>query len=270
MSSQSPTIPATTKPVIKENIRWYLDILIVLLHKELTVRYKNSVLGYLWSLMNPLMLAAVFYVVFSVYMRFNIPNYLIVLLSALFPWQWLNNSVGQAPFLFLANATLVKKVCFPRYIIPLVTTLHDMIHFLLALPIFIFFSILHGIYPTASWLYGLPLLLLVSCVFIFGLSLMISSINLFFRDLNNIIVILLNIAFYATPIIYSIDTVPADKLKYFVINPVAPLFISWRSLLHGNRIDMQYLPWAIGYAVVSLIVGWVVYSRLNKKFAEVI
>ncbi len=270
MSSHHSSLLAPQKPVTSNTVRWYRDILLVLLRKELSVRYKNSVLGYLWSLMNPLAMAAIFYVVFSVYMRFGTPNYLIVLLSALFPWQWFTNSVGQAPFLFLANATLVKKVSFPRYIIPLVTTLHDMVHFLLALPIFIIFSLLYGIYPGIPWIYGIPLLLTVSCMFIFGLSLMISSINLFFRDLNNIIVIFLNIAFYATPVIYSIDKIPPDKLKYFLINPVAPLFICWRSLLYGNRIDTHYLPWAVGYGIISLAVGAAVYNRLNKKFAEVV
>ena len=249
---------------------WYLDLVSVLLKKELSVRYKNSVLGYLWSLIIPLMLTAFFYVVFSVYMRFDIENYILVLLSAMFPWQWFQNSVGQAPFLFIGNASLVKKVSFPRHIIPMVTTLHDMVHLLLALPIYVVFALALGVYPEFVWLYGVPLMLFVSFMFIFGLTLLISSINLFFRDLNNIVLIFLNIAFYATPIIYPLDKVPSDKLIYFVVNPVAPLFIAWRSLLYGNRIDTYYLPVALGYAVISLLVGWGVYHRLNKKFAEVI
>ena len=102
---------------------WYRDLISVLLHKELEVRYKSSILGYLWSIMNPLAQAAVFYLVFSVYMRFAVAHYLVALLAALFAWQWFTNSVLQGPHTFLANPTLVKKVSSPRYIIPLVTVL---------------------------------------------------------------------------------------------------------------------------------------------------
>ena len=114
---------------------WYRDLISVLLHKELEVRYKSSILGYLWSIMNPLAQAAVFYLVFSVYMRFAVAHYLVALLAALFAWQWFTNSVLQGPHTFLANPTLVKKVSSPRYIIPLVTVLQDMVHFLISLPV---------------------------------------------------------------------------------------------------------------------------------------
>lgn len=256
--------------MLSDKYIWYRDLIAVLTRKELAVRYKNNVLGYLWSLMNPLALAGVFYVVFGLYMRFDTPHYLIVLISALFPWQWFANSVGQAPFAFLANATLVKKVRFPRLIIPLVTNLQDMIHFLLALPIIVLFMLIDGVYPGWAWLYGVPLMLIVSMTTIFGISLLLSSVNLFFRDLGNLVSIITNVLFYATPIFYSLDKVPQQYHVYFKINPIAPLFISWRSLLFGSQIDLVYMPWATGYAVVFFVLGIYVYNRLHTKFAEVL
>lgn len=91
---------------------WHRDLMLVLLHKELTVRYKGSALGFVWSLLNPLSQALVFYLVFSIFLHINTPHYFLALLAALFPWQWFCNSVNQGPFVFLANPTLVKKWLF--------------------------------------------------------------------------------------------------------------------------------------------------------------
>lgn len=249
-------------------LAWYKDILTVLIRKELAVRYKNSFLGYLWSLLNPLTTAFIFYVIFGVYMRLGTKNYIVVLLSALFPWQWFSNSVGQSPLSFLSNITLVKKVAFPRQLIPLVTVLQDMVHFLIALPIFLGFMFYHGLYPGWQWLYGVPILLLLTLSQLYGLSLFFASVNLFFRDLGNLVTIFINLAFYGTPVMYTIAHVPAAYLPYFKLNPVAPLFICWRGMLVENTFDPAFLPYAFGYSALSLALGLGAYALLNKRFAE--
>jgi lipopolysaccharide transport system permease protein len=247
---------------------WYGDILTVLIRKELAVRYKNSFLGYLWSLLNPLTTALIFYVVFGVYMRLGTQNYIVVLLSALFPWQWFTNSVGQSPYAFLSNITLVKKVAFPRQLIPLVTVLQDMVHFLIALPVYFCFMLAHGLYPGWQWLYGIPLLLALTLGLVYGLSLLVASVNLFFRDLGNLVGIFINLAFYGTPVMYTISHVPERYLPYFKLNPVAPLFICWRSMLMESSLDPVFLPYAFGYSVLCLALGLAAYTLLHKRFAE--
>ena len=123
---------------------WYRDFVLVLLHKELTVRYKGSLLGFMWSILNPLAQAYIFFIVFGIYMRMNVPHYIVALLAAMFPWQWFCNCVNEAPFTFLANPTLVKKVAFPRGAIPLVMNLQNMVHFCLSLPIYVLFMFWRG------------------------------------------------------------------------------------------------------------------------------
>jgi len=239
------------------------------LHKELTVRYKGSLLGFLWSVMNPLALAGVYYVVFGIYMRFNTPHYIIALLAALFPWQWFSNSVMQGPFLFLSNPTLVKKVAFPRQAIPLVINLQDMVHFFMSLPVFLIFKLADGMYPAWNWLWGIPLLSLITLLTVYGICLFTGTINLFFRDLGNLVAIAVNVVFFATPIFYVLDTVPSQYLIYFKWNPIAPLFIAWRALLMNNTFDEEFLLLSICYSIVFFSIGMVTYHRFQKKFAEV-
>ncbi|PSH02637.1 MAG: ABC transporter permease [Acidobacteria bacterium] len=248
---------------------WYFDLLRVLLHKELTVRYKGSLLGFLWSLMNPLALAGVYYIVFGIYMRFNTPHYLITLLAALFPWQWFANSINQGPFLFLSNPTLVKKVAFPRQAIPLVINMQDMVHFFMSLPVFLAFKLLDGLYPAWNWLWGIPLLSLITLLTVYGACLFTGTINLFFRDLGNLVTIAVNILFFATPIFYTLAQVPMEYISCFKWNPVAPMFICWRDMLMDNSLTEEYLLLAIFYSILSFVIGIITYLRFQKKFAEV-
>lgn len=248
---------------------WYWDLLQVLLHKELTVRYKGSLLGFVWSLMNPLALAGVYYVVFGVYMRFDTPHYVIALLAALFPWQWFSNSVTQGPFLFLNNPTLVKKVAFPRQTIPLVINLQDMVHFFMSLPIFLAFKLAEGMYPDWNWLWGIPLLSLLTLMTIYGMCLFTGTLNLFFRDLGNLVAIVVNVLFFGTPIFYVLDKVPKEYIVYFKWNPIAPIFISWRALLMNNEFNDEFLMLSVYYAIFFFSIGIITYSRFQKKFAEV-
>lgn len=248
---------------------WYRDLLHVLLHKELTVRYKGSFLGFLWSLLNPLSQALIFYLVFSVYMRFQVPHYLVALLAALFPWQWVVNSINEGPHTFLANPTLVKQVAFPRQAIPLVMNLQNMVHFCIALPVYALFMVADGLTPGWIWLWGVPLMLCLTLAFIYGACLLLGSINLFFRDLGNLTSILTQMAFFATPIMYTLGQVPEQYYWCFKANPVAPLLICWRSLLLDNSMNAEFLPYAVGYAAGICLLGGIVFSKLQRRFAEV-
>ena len=248
---------------------WYRDFMLVLLHKELTVRYKGSLLGFMWSILNPLAQAYIFFIVFGVYMRFNVPHYIVALLAAMFPWQWFCNCVNEAPFTFLANPTLVKKVAFPRGAIPLVMNLQNMVHFCLSLPIYMLFMLWEGLYPGWIWLWGVPLLMLLTLASIYGLCLLFGSLNLFFKDIGNLVAIVMQVAFFGTPIMYVLSVVPQEYYWCFKVNPVAPLFISWRYLLMDNAIHVEWLLPAAGYACLSLTVGLLTYRTLNRRFAEV-
>jgi lipopolysaccharide transport system permease protein len=244
-------------------------VMMVLVRKEVTVRYKNSYLGLLWSLLNPLASALVLNLVFGVILKFGTKNYLILLLSGMFPWQWFSNSINQAPFSFLSNVTLVKQIQFPRLLIPLVTVLSDGVHFVIALPVYVMFLYMYSLQPSFMWLYAVPLLLIISMFTIYGICLFVATVNMFFRDLGNLVLVLMNILFYATPIMYTVDDMPQKFKPLLIFNPVSPIFISWRNVLFLNTIDIYQIYFSIAYACALILIAFFAYHIFNKRFAEV-
>src|SRR2546425_9897030 len=174
------------------------DILLELTKKEVKVRYKNTYLGYLWSLLNPLASAAVLFFAFKIVMRVPIENYTLFLLAGLFPWQWFSNSVNASASVFIANSSLIKKTSFPRELLVYSVVLNDLFHFLCSVPVIIILLVIHGKSPTLAWLLWLPLLVLCQALLVSGLSLVVASVNLFFRDLERLVGVGGNLLFYLT------------------------------------------------------------------------
>ena len=251
-------------------INRYYDIIFVLTQKELRTRYKNLGLGYLWSLANPLAYSAVYYFVFKFVMKVKVDCFPLFLISALFPWQWFSNSVGVAWITYLGNAPLIKKVNFPRNLLPFVVSIQDMLHFLASVPIIFLFMGIYG-KPFSWWLIpGIPALALIQFAYTYSIGLAISSVNLFFRDLEKLIGVLMTFLFYLTPIVYSTDMVPEEYRAYTVLNPVAPLMMSWRLLFFEGRLDAGLIGMSLGYASVFLILSHLIYRKLVWRFAEVL
>jgi len=250
--------------------RQFIDVAIVLLQKDLKVRYKSTFLGYLWSVGHPLAFALVFFVAFRVVMKVQIEDYVLFLVSGLLPWQWFSNSMNAAPSIFLANWTIIKKINFPRSLLPFTLVLQDMIHYVLSVPVIVFFLFVYDKAPHLSWLYGIPLLLFMQFAMIYGLCLLIASVNLFFRDLERLTTIGLTLLFYFTPIIYPETMIPERLRTLLTFNPFAHVIISWRNLYVYGSIDFYLIVISLVYSLVFLTVGHIVYGRLSWRFAEVL
>ena len=247
-----------------------IDLVVVLTHKEMKVRYKNNVLGYLWSIVHPLAFAFVLFVAFKVVMRIDMENYTLFLIAGLFPWQWFSNSVMAAPTVFLNNASIIKKVNFPRSVVMLAAVLQDAIHYILSIPVIVLFLFIFHQRPSLSWLWGIPMLMAIQFLMTYGVSLLISSINLFFRDLERLTGIIITFMFYLTPIIYPETMIPENYRDLINLNPLSPLMISWRKLFLEGTIDPLSIMTSFVYALVAAAVGHMVYKRLVWKFAEVL
>jgi lipopolysaccharide transport system permease protein len=256
---------------MNSRIQHYFDLIMVLTQKEMKVRYKSTFFGYVWSIAHPLAFAFVFFMAFKVVMRIKMEGYAVFLIAGLFPWQWFSNSVNASPLVFLLNASLIKKVSLPRNILPLATVLQDMIHFLLAIPVIVLFLFIYHKSPSLSWLYGIPVLLIVQLLMTYGLSLIIASINLFVRDLERLAVIGTSLLFYFTPIIYPETMIPAKyKSLVLYLNPLSPLMVSWRNLFLDGTLQASLVFVSLGYGLFLLMLGYMVYTRLSWKFAEVL
>ncbi len=256
---------------MNSRIQHYIDLITILTQKEMKVRYKSTFFGYVWSIAHPLAFAFVFFMAFKVVMRIKMEEYAVFLIAGLFPWQWLSNSVNASPMAFLLNASLIKKVSLPRNILPLATVLQDMIHFLLAIPVIVLFLFIYHKSPTLSWLYGIPLLLIIQLLMTYGLSLMIASINLFVRDLERLTGIFMTLLFYFTPIIYPETMIP-EKYQSLVLflNPLSSLMVSWRNLFLNGTLAFSLVAASFAYSLFALMLGYAVYTRLSWRFAEVL
>ncbi len=254
-------------------LRYYWDLVYVITQKEIRVKYKGSLLGYLWSVGHPLALAVIFYFAFKIVIKIPVKEhpFQLFLICALFPWQCLSNSITASPFIFISNASIIKKVNFPRNIIPIATILNDGIHFVLTIPVILFFMLMYGYWPSLCWLWGIPLLLVIQMILTYGIVMIISSFNLFFRDLERLTVLFITFAFYLTPIIYPVRMVPQKyRILMFCTNPFAPLMSSWRTLFLDGRMDGSFLLISFLWACVVMAVGHWVYRKLSWKFAEVL
>jgi len=250
----------------------YRDLVRELLAKEFKVRYKSTVLGYVWSLLNPLAFTLIYYFVFSQLGRQEVPGmpYALFLVTGLFPWQWFQNSVTAANGFFLGNAALIKKVRFPRFLLVLTGVLNDLIHFLVSIPVIALFMLLVGKHPSWSWIWQLPVLVLVQLAMTFGLALVVATTNLFFRDLERLVGIFMLMWFFLTPIVYPATLIPPERQWVLRVNPVTPLVDCWRAVLVEGRLPLGPLAASMLVGLCFTALGTLAYRRAQWRFAEIV
>lgn len=248
----------------------YIDLIHVLTKKELAVRYKHFALGYLWSIISPLVSVAIYYVVFQMIIKVQQPHYALFLVSGIYPWQWLSNSIAVAPTTFVNNSSLIKKTIFPRFLISLVIIIQDSIHFIMTLPIIIGMLLTANIYPTLHWIWAIPVLFVFQFATAYAINIFLASVTLFFRDVERFAQIIMSFAFYLTPILYSESMVPEKYKHLILLNPFALLVINWRNLFVLGAVNYDYLFFSAIWSLVLVILFHWIYEKLSWKFAELV
>jgi len=216
--------------------------------KELRVRYKRSTLGFLWSLLNPLMTMIILSVVFSTVARIAVPHYSVFLISALLPWTFLSQALAYSAESIVGNGDLLKKVYVAKSVFPVAAVVSNLINFLLSLiPLLLLLAILR--FPMhLTWAY-LPVPLLGLVLFALGCSFFVAAANVFFRDVSHILQIVLSAWFYLSPVFYSPDLLPPRYLRVFRFNPMLYILNGFRHAIYYG-----FLPKA-GNVVMTLLVG---------------
>jgi lipopolysaccharide transport system permease protein len=249
-------------------LRNYFDILTVLAVKDFKVRYRNSVLGFVWSLLNPLAYMAVLTLVFSYLLRVTIPNFAAWLLVGLLVWRFFQVGTSQGTSSIVGNPSLVSKVYVPRYLIVLSNNLANFIgsslEFLVLLPLLVVLGVGLTVYALL-----LPPLLVLEFLLVFALSLSLSALNLKYRDFYQIWDIALQLGFWLSPIVYDAAVIPPRFSLFYSMNPMTSLIDAVRRIFL-----QQQLPTAFDMAVVLasiillLALGMLIFRRLEKRFAE--
>lgn len=242
--------------------------------RELKARYRGSVLGYLWTLIHPLMLLGVYTFVFTYVFHparggESTEPYALFLFCGLLPWTWFSSAVLEASNSLLANGNLIKKIIFPAEVLPTVSVLHNGVNFLLGLPIYVVFWLWFK-WSGLSWhILWLPLVMLVQLVFTLGLAYFVAALTVHYRDVRDLLANLLTLWFFASPVIYSMDTLGDSMRAILDLNPMTHVIEGYHSAIFtGQLIHWKRLGVTAVVAMLTFLVGYWVFDRLRDSFAE--
>jgi lipopolysaccharide transport system permease protein len=247
-----------------------LEMLAMLVLKDLRVRYKSRFLGYLWAVANPLAFCLVYYIAFHRIMRVQMEHYPLFLLTGLFPWVWASNAISLSAMAYRANPGLVRKVRMRRAILPLSGAVQEMLHFFFAVPILLGAVILALGVGHATWVVLIPLLALVQLAMIYPIGLAVAAVNVVVRDIEYLVGIGLQMLFFLTPIVYPVSAVPAELRPYLWLNPFEPLIAAWRAALVDGRLDLPAVLHCGLFAAAAAVVAWWIHRAIEPRIGELL
>lgn len=240
-----------------------------LIQRDLRGRYKGSALGFAWTFLNPLLQLAVYTIVFATIMRSEIENYPIFLFVALIPWIFFSSSLTGGASCIWSQKELVKKIYFPREVLPIAHVTCQLVNMLLSFIIVFAALLVSGKGVRLLLLPYLVPIIFVEYLLALGIAFVSSSLTVYFRDLEHILV---NVALawqFLTPVMYSVDMVPERIRPIFMMNPVSAVIIAYRDILYYQQAPhLKTLLLAVGMGVTLLVTGWFLFGRLERHFAE--
>ena len=209
------------------------------------------------------------YVVLSKIIRLDVEDYALVLMAALFPWTWLQTSLVIAVGSFASNGALIKKVYFPRFVLPLATVMNNGVQYALSIPVLIVLLGISGYRPDWTWIIGIPYLVAVQAVLIMGIVLFIASLNVYFRDLEHLTDVFVGLIwFYLTPVIYPLEIVPEKYHAWMMLNPMTSVVEAWRGLYLHNELPGADLWPALVFGAGMAALGSLSFRKLEGGFAD--
>ena len=246
----------------------YRELLKTNVKKDIRGKYKGSFLGILWSFINPLLQVLVYALVFPYIMKVETENYLIFLICGIIPWTWFITSISQGTTSITNNANLIKKVYFPREILPISVVTSGLVNFLISCIIILIFVLLGGL--TISWhLIFLPFIIIVQYLFTLALIFVLSAFNVYVKDVEYIVAFIINMLFYATPILYTTEMFSGPILWLFRLNPLAHLINAYRDVFYVHHIpNLINLSILLGVSILLVVICYIIFKKLEKRFAE--
>lgn len=248
----------------------YLYLIFVMSVTDFKLKYDNSVLGYLWSLLKPLLMFGTLYLVFSVFVRWNVENYKLYLLLGIILWNFLAEVTLNSMVQLQGKGPILKKICFPRWIIVIASSLTSLLTLALNMVIFFIFFIISGAhFQSSMWL--LLVYLVELYVLVVGLALLLCALFPKFRDIHHIWEVFVQLGFWVTPIIYPITIVPAKYHKLIFLNPAARIIQGSREVVigpPGHLMSFTNHAIVISIAVCLFVIGLGMFNKLSTGFAE--
>ena len=246
----------------------YRELLKTNVQKEIRGKYKGSFLGVLWSFLNPLLMVLVYALVFPYIMRTNVDNYLVYLITGVIPWNFFTTCITTGCNCVWINGGIIKKVYFPREILPISVVAAGLINFLISCVIILLFVLFGGIGFSIQLLW-LPLIAIIQSALSLGLLFILSAINVYVRDIEYLVGFLLNLLFYATPILYTADMFPESIRWVLYLNPMTTIIESYRNIFYYQQspaLTSLMIVFAVSFMI--LIIGYLIFKKLERGCAE--
>jgi lipopolysaccharide transport system permease protein len=248
----------------------YRELIIRLAWSDFKLRYKSSALGFLWSLLEPLLMLLVLYTVFSNLMRVQVEHYQLFLLLGIILWNFLDRGTSMGIWSIVGKPSLVQKVYFSRDVLVISTCITALMMTILEFAVFIIFLAIFRVVPGWTVAY-FPILFLLEFLIILGLSMALSALNVYFRDVQFIWRLVVQVGFFATPILYPITIFPENVRWIVMLNPLAQLITMMRDC---TLYEIAPMPMNLAFAAISmlfiLLIGYIIFGRLEPNFAEAI
>ncbi len=246
----------------------YRNLIWQLAWSEFKLRYKNSILGYFWSLLEPLLMLLVLYMVFSNLMKVQVEYYQLFLFIGIIIWGFLSRATTIGMFSIVGKPGMVKKIYFPRDIFVISSCITALLMSIFESVVFIMFMVYFMVPVSINLVYAVPIIISLFIISL-GLSLTLCALNVFYRDVQFIWQVLLQIGFYITPILYTIDIFPKNLQTFALLNPIARIIISARdTIIYSSPAKIEDLLFIFLSSIAFLVVGYIIFSRLEPGFAE--
>jgi ABC-2 type transport system permease protein len=257
---------------IFKDLYTYRELLKSNVKKDIRGKYKGSFLGILWSFVSPLLMTLVYALVFPFLMRgTQYDSYTTFLIIGILPWTWFTTAISQGTYCILMNAGIIKKVYFPREILPISVVTSGAVNYLIQCLIILIFMVIYHM-PFTMNLLWLPFIMVVQFLFTLGVIFITSAINVYVRDLEYIVNFIIQLCFYATPILYDISmfsVAPAWAYNLLKWNPMGVIISSYRDIFYwGNMPHIKSLLVVLLGSIILCIIGHAIFKKLSKGFAE--
>ena len=247
----------------------YREMIFSLVRRDLKGRYKGSALGFFWTFLNPLLQLVVYTFVFSVIMKSDVEYYYLHLFVALVPWLFFSMSESEGCSCIRSQQDMVKKIYFPREVLPIAYVTSQFINMLLSFVVVLLVVLLSGRGLNLVALLYLPIIAIVEYLLCLGSALLVSAITVYVRDMEYLLKIVTMALQFLTPVMYSIDIVPERYMAIYVLNPMTPIIVAYRDILYYGKIPrLTTLLHAVLMGVVLLVIGFLVFGKLKRRFAE--
>ena len=243
-------------------------LLVALVSRHLNSRYRGSLLGLFWTLLNPLCLMVVYTLVFHYYLKgSSIPHYEIFLFCGLLPWIWLTSSLAEGTSSIVASGHLITKSMFPAHLLPAVAVATNFCNFLFSIPLLFIFMLIQGVGFHLSLL-SLPLVFLLQLLFLNGFTVYLSGLNVLYRDVQHIVGNAITLLFFLNPIVYSSTVIPEKYQWTLYVNPFSLFTITYQQIILEGVISFEKIGLLFCYTGITLIIGHTLFNRFRETLAE--